>query len=95
MNCSSRPLLCKSPHSCITLSFLPLQVEHSLLSPYVSPVDTPFRHLLLGRGSHTMKSIAEATDMTELHTQLALATWNLQGCANAMEGNIWDIDEEI
>ncbi|KAM4544207.1 transferrin receptor 1b [Fundulus diaphanus] len=70
-------------------------VEHSLLSPYVSVVDTPFRHLLLGHGPHTLASIAEAQDMEKLRTQLALATWNLQGCANAMVGNIWDIDNEI
>ena len=71
------------------------QVESSLLSPYVSPIETPFRHLLLGRGSHTLASIAETTDMEHFRIQLALATWNLQGCANAMVGNIWDIDEEI
>ncbi|KAM9332227.1 transferrin receptor 1b isoform 2-T4 [Pholidichthys leucotaenia] len=72
-----------------------MRVEHNLLSPYVSPVETPFRHLLLGRGTHTLASIAAATDMDELRTQLALATWTLQGCANAMEGDIWDIDDEI
>ncbi|XP_037312516.2 transferrin receptor 1b [Pungitius pungitius] len=72
-----------------------MNVEHALLSPYVSPVETPFRHLLLGRGPHTLASIAETTDMEQLHTQLALATWNLQGCANAMVGNIWDLDQEI
>ncbi|XP_039982271.1 transferrin receptor 1b [Xiphias gladius] len=72
-----------------------MRVEHTLLSPYVSPIETPFRHLVLGRGSHTLASIAEATDMERLRTQLALATWNLQGCANAMVGNIWDIDNEI
>ncbi|KAM9337153.1 transferrin receptor 1b [Symphorus nematophorus] len=72
-----------------------MRVEHTLLSPYVSPIETPFRHLLLGRGSHTLASIAETADMEQLHTQLALATWSLQGCANAMVGDIWDIDEEI
>ena len=67
-------------------------MEHTLLSPFVSPVETPFRHLLLGRGSHTLASIAETTDMEQLHTQLALATSSLQGCANAMVGDIWDIN---
>lgn len=67
-------------------------MEHTLLSPYVSPVETPFRHLLLGRGSHTLSSITETTDMEQLHTQLALATSTLHGCANAMMGDIWDID---
>ncbi|XP_032359329.1 transferrin receptor 1b [Etheostoma spectabile] len=81
--------------ACRILNDRIMSVEHSLLSPYVSPIETPFRHLLLGRGSHTLASIAETTDMGQLHIQLALATWNLQGCANAMEGNLWDIDEEI
>lgn len=83
------------PKACRTLNDRIMSVEHALLSPYVSPVETPFRHLLLGRGNHTLAFIAETTDITELHTQLALATWNLQGCANSMVGNIWDIDEEI
>ncbi|KAM8822736.1 transferrin receptor 1b [Spinachia spinachia] len=81
--------------ACRILNGRIMNVEHGLLSPYVSPVETPFRHLLLGRGPHTLASIAETTDMEQLHTQLALATWNLQGCANGMVGNIWDLDEEI
>lgn len=70
-------------------------MEHCLLCPYASPVETPFRHILLGRGPHTLASIAETSDPEELRTHLALATWNLQGCANAMVGNIWDLDNEI
>lgn len=81
--------------ACRILNDRIMSVEHGLLSPYVSPVETPFRHLLLGRGSHTLASIAKNTDTDDLHTQLALATWNLQGCAHAMVGNIWDIDEAI
>uniref|UniRef100_A0A672GD24 Transferrin receptor 1b n=1 Tax=Salarias fasciatus TaxID=181472 RepID=A0A672GD24_SALFA len=42
-----------------------------------------------------LPSVAATEDMAELHTQLALATWNLQGCANAMVGNIWDLDNQI
>ncbi|XP_042366138.1 transferrin receptor 1b [Plectropomus leopardus] len=79
--------------ACRILNDRIMSVEHGLLSPYVSPIETPFRHLLLGRGSHTLASIAKTTDVEHLHTQLALATWNLQGCANAMAGNIWDIEE--
>uniref|UniRef100_A0A671X6Y4 Transferrin receptor 1b n=1 Tax=Sparus aurata TaxID=8175 RepID=A0A671X6Y4_SPAAU len=78
--------------ACRILNDRMLRVEHTLLSPYVSPVETPFRHLLLGRGSHTLASITETTDMEQLHTQLALATSTLHGCANAMMGEIWDID---
>ncbi|TKS87474.1 Transferrin receptor protein 1 [Collichthys lucidus] len=72
-----------------------MRVEHALLSPYVTPTETPFRHILFGRGSHTLASITQTTDMEQLRTQLALATWSLQGCANVMVGNIWDIDDDI
>lgn len=85
----------KDPEACRLLNDRIMRIEHTLLSPYVSPNKTPFRHLLLGRGPHTLAAIAEMTDKDELHTQLALATWNLQGCANAMVGDIWDIDNEI
>ncbi|CAK6968587.1 transferrin receptor 1b [Scomber scombrus] len=81
--------------ACRILNDRIMSVERSLISPYVSPIDTPFRHLLLGRGSHTLAFITETTDMEQLHTQLALATWNLQLCANAMVGDIWDLDNEI
>ncbi|XP_044033027.1 transferrin receptor 1b isoform X2 [Siniperca chuatsi] len=81
--------------ACRILNDRIMRIEHTLLSPYVSPIETPFRHLLLGRGSHTLASIAKTTDRDQLHTQLALATWSLQGCADAMVGNIWDIDNEI
>ncbi|XP_061569243.1 transferrin receptor 1b [Cololabis saira] len=83
------------PEACRLLNNRIMKVEHCLLSPYVSPVVTPFRHLLFGRGAHTLASIAATTDMKELHTQLALATWIVQGCADAMATNIWDIDNLI
>ncbi|XP_059183204.1 transferrin receptor 1b [Centropristis striata] len=81
--------------ACRILNDRIMRVEHCFLSPYVTPIETPFRHLLLGRGSHTLASLVETTDMKGLRTELALTTWTLQGCANAMVGNIWDIDEEI
>lgn len=81
--------------ACRILNDRIMRIEHCLLSPYVTPIETPFRHLLLGRGSHTLASIAETTDTKQFRTELALATWTLQGCANAMVGNIWDIDKEI
>ncbi|XP_053198287.1 transferrin receptor 1b [Scomber japonicus] len=81
--------------ACRILNDRIMSVERSLISPYVSPIDTPFRHLLLGRGSHTLASVTETTDMEQLHTRLALATWNLQLCADAMVGNIWDLDNQI
>uniref|UniRef100_A0A1A8L149 Transferrin receptor (p90, CD71) n=1 Tax=Nothobranchius pienaari TaxID=704102 RepID=A0A1A8L149_9TELE len=72
-----------------------MSVEHSLISPYMSPVETPFRHILFGHGPQTLASIAQTDDTEQLRTQLALVTWTLQGCANAMMGNIWDLDNEI
>ncbi|XP_061661014.1 transferrin receptor 1b [Syngnathoides biaculeatus] len=72
-----------------------MSVESNFLSPYVSPADAPFRHLLLGRGRHTMASLAETRDPRELRTQLALATWNIKMCANALVGDIWKNDNQI
>uniref|UniRef100_A0A3P9H4V5 Transferrin receptor protein 1 n=1 Tax=Oryzias latipes TaxID=8090 RepID=A0A3P9H4V5_ORYLA len=83
------------PEACRILNDRIMKVEHCLLSPYVSPVETPFRHLVFGRGSHTLASIAASADMEGLRTQLALATWNLQSCSNTMMGNIWELDNEI
>lgn len=74
---------------------LSAQVEHNLLSPYVSPKEVPFRHLLFGRGSHTLAALLEGEDREALRTQLALATWTLQGCANALSGDVWDSDNQI
>ncbi|XP_057680836.1 transferrin receptor 1b [Corythoichthys intestinalis] len=72
-----------------------MTVERNLLSPYVSPVDTPFRHILMGRGKHTLAALAENTDPRELHTQLAFATWTIKMCANAMISDIWQNDNEV
>uniref|UniRef100_A0A8K9VGK0 Transferrin receptor 1b n=1 Tax=Oncorhynchus mykiss TaxID=8022 RepID=A0A8K9VGK0_ONCMY len=72
-----------------------MRVEHNLLSPYVSPKEVPFRHLLFGRGSHTLAALLEGEDREVLRTQLALATWTLQGCANALSGDIWDSDNQM
>uniref|UniRef100_A0A4W5JGR2 Transferrin receptor 1b n=1 Tax=Hucho hucho TaxID=62062 RepID=A0A4W5JGR2_9TELE len=72
-----------------------MRVEHNLLSPFVSPKEVPFRHLVFGHGSHTMAAILEGVDREALRTQLALATWTLQGCANALSGDVWDIDNQI
>ncbi|XP_041670526.1 transferrin receptor protein 1-like [Cheilinus undulatus] len=84
-----------NPEACRIINDRIIMVEHSLLSPYVSPTKSPFRHILLGQGSHTIASIVDITDMQQLHTELALAIWTLQGCADAMMGDIWYIDNEI
>ncbi|KAM7133441.1 transferrin receptor protein 1 isoform 2-T2 [Molossus nigricans] len=82
-----------------------MKVEYHFLSPYVSPRDSPFRHIFWGSGSHTVSALLEhlklrrknngAFNETLLRNQLALATWTIQGAANALSGDIWDIDNEF
>lgn len=82
-----------------------LQVERDLLSPYVSPRDTPFRHILLGSGSCTIQDVLTQlaaikeeslnADLDLLRNQFALTTWTIQSCANALAGNVWDMDNEL
>ncbi|XP_004675190.1 PREDICTED: transferrin receptor protein 1 [Condylura cristata] len=82
-----------------------MNVEYHFLSPYVSPRDSPFRHIFWGSGSHTLSALLEnlklrqkkdsAFNETLLRNQLALATWTIQGAANALSGDIWDIDNEF
>lgn len=82
-----------------------LQVERNFLSPYVSPRDSPFRHILMGSGPHTLQALSDhldslSTDAPEadadlFHNQFALATWTIQGCANSLAGDIWSLDNEI
>ncbi|XP_037693498.1 transferrin receptor protein 1 [Choloepus didactylus] len=82
-----------------------MKVEYHFLSPYVSPRDSPFRHIFWGSGSHTLSALLEnlklrqknsnAFNETLLRNQLALITWTIQGAANALSGDIWDIDNEF
>jgi len=82
-----------------------MKVEYNFLSPYISPRDSPFRHIFWGSGSHTLSALLEhlklrqknnsAFNETLLRNQLALATWTIQGAANALSGDIWDIDNEL
>ncbi|KAM6443850.1 transferrin receptor protein 1 isoform 1-T3 [Liasis olivaceus] len=82
-----------------------MKVEYQFLSPYVSPKDTPFRHIFLGSGSHTVQALLEhvsllksdpsAFDEVLFRNQLALLTWTIQGAANALSGDIWNIDNEF
>ncbi|XP_007947596.1 transferrin receptor protein 1 [Orycteropus afer afer] len=82
-----------------------MKVEYHFLSPYVSPKDSPFRHIFWGTGSHTLSALREnlklrqknrgAFNETLLRNQLALATWTIQGAANALTGDIWEIDNEF
>nr|AIU36287.1 transferrin receptor [Megalobrama amblycephala] len=82
-----------------------MKVEGSLLSPYVSPRESLFRHIVLGSGSHTLAALVnhleaikgglESADVDQFKNQFALATWTIQGCANALAGEVWDMDNEI
>lgn len=82
-----------------------VQVERNLLSPYVSPRDTPFRHILFGSGSHTLGAVfthlasipngTTSVDAVLLNNQIAVAAWMIQSCANALEGNVWDTEKEF
>lgn len=78
-----------------------LQVERNLLSPYVSPRESPFRHILLGSGPHTLQALSNhlksfrtnrpKADADLFRNQFALATWTIQGCANSLAGAIWSL----
>ncbi|KAK1790747.1 hypothetical protein P4O66_014610 [Electrophorus voltai] len=80
-------------------------VEKDLLSPYVSPRESPFRHILLGSGSHTVGALlshlaaikegSASADIDLLKNQFALTTWTIQSCANALAGNVWEMDNQI
>ncbi|MEE6511288.1 hypothetical protein FKM82_017761 [Ascaphus truei] len=82
-----------------------MKVEHSMLSPYVSPKETPFRHVLYGSGGHTFTALMDHLELLKINetlfdkdlfrNQLALLTWTFQGAANAMAGEIWEIDNEF
>ncbi|XP_071656218.1 transferrin receptor protein 2, partial [Patagioenas fasciata] len=74
-----------------------MAAEGSLLSPFVSPLVTPFRHVLLGRGDHTLAALGRGRLGTrgdggdgDNGRRLALLTWTLQGAAAALAGDAWD-----
>ncbi|XP_075876851.1 transferrin receptor 1a isoform X2 [Nelusetta ayraudi] len=76
-----------------------MTVEKNFLSPYMSPLDAPFRHILLGSGPHTFKSLSSHLEALKsnsaewdagmFRTQFALATSTIQGCADSLTGDIW------
>ncbi|KAM3834904.1 transferrin receptor protein 1 isoform 1-T3 [Vipera latastei] len=82
-----------------------MKVEYQFLSPYVSPKDTPFRHIFLGSGSHTVQALLEEVSLLKTNAsafnedlfrnQLALLTWTIQGAANALSGDVWDINNDF
>ncbi|XP_066508360.1 transferrin receptor protein 1-like [Hoplias malabaricus] len=80
-------------------------VERDFLSFYACPRESPFRHIVLGSGSHTLEGLrshiaaikagSSSTDTDLLRNQLALASWTIHSCANALAGNVWDVGIEI
>ncbi|GAB1290336.1 Transferrin receptor protein 2 [Apodemus speciosus] len=92
------------------------EVEFYFLSQYVSPADSPFRHIFLGQGDHTLGALVDHLRMlrsdgsgaassgltaglgfqeSRFRRQLALLTWTLQGAANALSGDVWNIDNNF
>ncbi|XP_026549351.1 transferrin receptor protein 2-like, partial [Notechis scutatus] len=82
-----------------------MRVEFYFLSQYVAVTETPFRHILHGRGPHTLRALLEHVgllrdapekfDEVLFRRQLALVTWTLQGAANALSGDVWNIDNNF
>uniref|UniRef100_A0AAY4ARY2 Transferrin receptor protein 1 n=1 Tax=Denticeps clupeoides TaxID=299321 RepID=A0AAY4ARY2_9TELE len=91
--------------ACRILNDRYMKVEYNFLSPYVSPKDVPFRHILWGSGDHTLAALLDhltalkgqtpGTNLDKLRNQLALATWTIQACANDLMGPIWEMQNEI
>ncbi|TKS80198.1 Transferrin receptor protein 1 [Collichthys lucidus] len=79
-----------------------MSAERNFLSPYVSPRESTFRHILLGSGPHTLKGLSNhlkalktkspEADTNLFHNQFALVTWTIQSCANTIAGDIWSLD---
>ncbi|CAI5791569.1 Transferrin receptor 2 [Podarcis lilfordi] len=82
-----------------------MRVEFYFLSQYVAVTETPFRHILHGRGGHTVKALLEHVSLLReapqsfnevlFRRQLAFVTWTLQGAANALSGDVWNIDNNF
>ncbi|XP_053165707.1 transferrin receptor protein 1 isoform X2 [Hemicordylus capensis] len=91
--------------ACRALNDRIMKVEYSFLSPYVSPKDTPLRHIVFGSGPHTLQALLghlslrrtnkSSFDEEGFKNQLALATWTIQGAANVLSGDVWDIHNEF
>ncbi|GCB73104.1 hypothetical protein scyTo_0002351, partial [Scyliorhinus torazame] len=92
-------LLCRAYNNRI------MRVEYNFLSPYVSIKSCPYRHLLYGKGNHTLAGIVEQlkllrvnpdlVDFNMTRNDLAFATWTIQGAANALGGEVWTSSNEF
>lgn len=84
---------------CRTYNNRMMRVEYNFLSPYVSVTSCPNRHLVYGRGHHTLHGILEQlallektpdlVDFNVIRNDLAYATWTIQGAAEALAGEVW------
>nr|DBA29651.1 TPA: hypothetical protein GDO54_005717 [Pyxicephalus adspersus] len=77
-----------------------MRVEFYFLSQYVSAISYPYRHILIGRGEHTLDALIEQLgrdpiDSSELHKQIALFTWTMVGAANALSGEVWEVQRNF
>ncbi|KAE8620751.1 hypothetical protein XENTR_v10010452 [Xenopus tropicalis] len=75
-----------------------MRVEFYFLSQYVSATEFPYRHILIGRGEHTLEALIDHLknstnniDVGLLRKQLALFTLTVKGAANALSGEVWEI----
>ncbi|KAM4675184.1 transferrin receptor protein 2 [Discoglossus pictus] len=75
-----------------------MRVEFYFLSQYVSAVEFPYRHILIGKGNHTFRALLENVsvgpdkiDENLLRKQIAFITWTIKGAANALSGEVWQI----
>ncbi|XP_069806206.1 transferrin receptor protein 2 [Dendropsophus ebraccatus] len=79
-----------------------MRVEFYFLSQYESANYSPYRHILLGRGEHTLEALMEHLskdqkdiDDSKLRMQIALFTWTLEGAADALSGEIWEVERSF
>ncbi|XP_075705367.1 transferrin receptor protein 2 [Rhinoderma darwinii] len=79
-----------------------MRVEFYFLSQYVSAISSPYRHILLGRGEHTLEALMEHLSQdqndindSDLRKQIALFTWTLVGAANALNGEVWEVQRSF
>ncbi|XP_053574352.1 transferrin receptor protein 2 isoform X2 [Bombina bombina] len=82
-----------------------MRMEYYFLSEYVSVIDFPYRHIIIGQGEHTLSALIENLKILKekpndikndlIRKQLALITWTLKGAANAISGEVWDIQEKF
>ncbi|KAM9436897.1 transferrin receptor 1b isoform 2-T2 [Clarias gariepinus] len=93
------------PDTCRKINDRIMRVEHNLLSPYVSPKDVPFRHIIFGAGDYSVSALLEhltslrqkavGSDADLFRNQFALITWTIQSCANDLAGDVWALDNLI